>query len=216
MKNIVCLISGRGSNLEALLRVSREQQWEQTLGARLAAVVSNRADARGLEIAAAQGVPGHVLSHAAFADRAAFDAALRELIERHDPALVVLAGFLRVLTPAFTAHFAGRLINVHPSLLPAFTGLDTHARALAMGVRIHGTTVHFVSGELDAGPIIAQSALAVLPGDDEASLAARVLTLEHELLPRCVRWCLEGRVRADGSRVLTQGIDPAQLLRMAA
>jgi phosphoribosylglycinamide formyltransferase-1 len=216
MKNIVCLISGRGSNLEALLRCAREQQWQGKLDAQISAVISNRADARGLEIAAAHGVETHVLSHAAFADRDGFDAALRERIERHHPALVVLAGFLRVLTPAFTAHFHGRLINIHPSLLPAFTGLHTHARALQMGVRIHGTTVHFVSGELDAGPIIAQSALAVLPGEEEEALAARVLALEHELLPRCVRWILEGRVRLEGGRVATPGVDAGQLLRMAA
>jgi phosphoribosylglycinamide formyltransferase-1 len=216
MKNIVCLISGRGSNLEALLRVAREQHWERALDARVAAVVSNRADARGLEIAAAHGVQTHVLAHGAFSSRTDFDSALRGVIECHAPDLVVLAGFLRVLTPEFTAHFHGRLINIHPSLLPAFAGLHTHARALQSGVRVHGTTVHFVTGELDAGPIIAQSALAVVPGETEPELAARVLALEHELLPRCVRWLLEGRVRLAAGQVATRDLDPAQLLRVAA
>ena len=216
MKNIVCLISGRGSNLEALLRAQRQQQWDTALGARIGAVLSNRADARGLAIATAHGVAAEVLEHGDFPSREAFDTALAAQIDRHDPALVVLAGFLRVLTPAFVQRYPGRLINIHPSLLPAFAGLHTHERAIAMGVRIHGTTVHYVSGELDAGPIIAQSALAVLPGEDAAALAARVLALEHELLPRCVRWILEGRVRLEGGRVLAPGVDPAQLLRVAA
>jgi phosphoribosylglycinamide formyltransferase-1 len=216
MKNIVCLISGRGSNLEAILRVQREQQWEKTLGARVVAVVSNRADARGLAIATAYGVDAQVLAHADYPNREGFDAALRALIDRHDPALVVLAGFLRVLTPGFVEHYQGRLINIHPSLLPAFAGLHTHERAIESGVRIHGTTVHYVTGELDAGPIIAQAALPLLPGEAEAALAARVLGLEHELLPRCVRWILEGRVRLEGRHVVTEGVDPAQLLRVVA
>ena len=216
MKNIVCLISGRGSNLEAILRAQREQQWEKTLGARVAAVVSNRADARGLAIASSYGVAAQVLSHADFPSRDAFDSALVALIDRYEPDLVVLAGFLRVLTPGFADHYAGRLINIHPSLLPAFAGLHTHERAVDLGVRIHGTTVHFVTGELDAGPIIAQAALPVLPGESEAVLAARVLTLEHELLPRCVRWILEGRVRLEGRQVVADGVDPTQLLRVAA
>ncbi len=215
MKNIVCLISGRGSNLEAILRAQHEQQWAQRLGARVSAVISNRADARGLEIAAAHGVAGQVLAHGDFPSREGFDAALADLIDRQEPALVVLAGFLRVLTPAFVGRYAGRLINIHPSLLPAFTGLHTHARALEMGVRIHGTTVHYVTGELDAGPIIAQAALGVLPGETEDALAARVLALEHEILPRCIRWILEGQVRLDGRRVITEGLAPSMLLRVA-
>jgi phosphoribosylglycinamide formyltransferase-1 len=157
-----------------------------------------------------------VLAHADFPSRDAFDNALVALIDRYEPALVVLAGFLRVLTPGFVDHYPGRLINIHPSLLPAFTGLHTHERAVDLGVRIHGTTVHFVTSELDAGPIIAQAALPVLPGESEAGLAARVLTLEHELLPRCVRWILEGRVRLDGRQVVADGVDPGQLLRVAA
>ena len=216
MKNIVCLISGRGSNLEAILRAEREQQWAAQLGARVSAVISNRAQAGGLAIAASHGVETHVLAHSAFASREAFDADLAALIDRHDPALVVLAGFMRVLTPAFVARYQGRLINIHPSLLPAFTGLHTHERATEMGVRVHGTTVHFVTGELDAGPIIAQAALAVQPGESADALAARVLTLEHELLPRCIRWILEGSVGLEGQKVISTRIDPALLLRVAA
>jgi len=215
MKTLVCLISGRGSNLEAILRAQREQQWERTLGARVAAVISNRAQAGGLAIASAHGVPGHVLAHDAYESRSAFDAALAALIERYQPALVVLAGFMRVLTPEFVALYRGRLINIHPSLLPAFTGLQTHRRALEAGVRVHGATVHFVSGELDAGPIIAQAALAVAPGESESALAARVLTLEHVLLPRCISWILAGKVRLEGQRVLTDGLGAADLLTFA-
>lgn len=216
MKNIVCLISGRGSNLEAILRSQAEQQWERRLGARVAAVVSNQADALGLQIAAGHGVATHVLSHRDYAGRADFDAALQALIDGYAPDLVVLAGFLRVLTPEFVAHFEGRMINIHPSLLPAFTGLHTHQRALDAGVRVHGTTVHYVSGELDAGPIIAQAVLPVEPGQDAQTLAARVLALEHVLLPRCIAWILEGRVRLAQGRVLTEGLDGGQLLLGAA
>jgi len=216
MKNIVCLISGRGSNLEAILRAEREQQWASQLGARVSAVISNRAEAGGVAIAAKHGVPTHVLAHNAFVSREAFDADLAALIDRHDPALVVLAGFMRVLTAAFVARYEGRLINIHPSLLPAFTGLRTHERATEMGVRVHGTTVHFVTGELDAGPIIAQAALPVRPGESADTLAARVLPLEHELLPRCIRWILEGSVRLDGQKVTSTRIDPALLLRVVA
>jgi phosphoribosylglycinamide formyltransferase-1 len=216
MKNIVCVISGRGSNLEAILRAEREQQWAAQLGARVSAVISNRADALGLAIAADYGVATQVLDHGAFSSRAAFDTALAAVIDRYEPALVVLAGFMRVLTPAFAARYQERLINIHPSLLPAFAGLHTHQRAAEMGVRVHGTTVHFVTGELDAGPIIAQAALAVGPQEAADALAARVLKLEHELLPRCIRWLIEGRVRLEGQRVVTDGIDPALLLRVAA
>jgi phosphoribosylglycinamide formyltransferase-1 len=212
MKNILCLISGRGSNLQAILATERAEQWPQRYGARMAAVISNRADARGLEIARAHGVATQVLEHGAYASRREFDAALAACIDAHDPVLVVLAGFMRVLTPELAARYHGRMINIHPSLLPAFTGLNTHARALAAGVRVHGTTVHYVSGELDAGPIIAQAALAVAPGESEESLAARVLSLEHRLLPRCICWILEGRVRLHEGRVAADGLGPAQLL----
>jgi phosphoribosylglycinamide formyltransferase-1 len=212
MKNLVCLISGRGSNLEAILHAQRDQQWERRLQARVAAVISNRAQAPGLSIAQAHGVDTHVIAHDDFASRAAFDAALGQRIDRYQPALVVLAGFLRVLTPEFVDRYRGSLINIHPSLLPAFAGLHTHARALAAGVRVHGATVHFVAGELDAGPIIAQAALAVEPGESEPCLAARVLALEHLLLPRCIGWLIEGKVRLEGPRVVTDGIGAGQLL----
>jgi len=194
MKRIVCLISGRGSNLESILRAAEAECWAAEVPARVVAVISNRADAPGLAIASAQDVPVAVVEHQRFASREQFDARLAESIEAHSPDLVVLAGFMRVLSRGFVARFAGRLINIHPSLLPAFPGLATHRQALAAGVRVHGATVHFVSSEVDGGAIIAQAAIAVLPGDSEEELAARVLQREHVLLPRCVRWLCEGRV----------------------
>ncbi|HXF65672.1 MAG TPA: phosphoribosylglycinamide formyltransferase [Burkholderiales bacterium] len=191
-KNIVILISGRGSNLEAIL--------EARLPARVAAVISNNPDARGLAIARARGIAATVVDHRAFASRDAFDAALAAEIERHRPDLVALAGFMRVLTAAFVERFRGRLMNIHPSLLPAFPGLDTHRRALAAGVRIHGCTVHFVTPALDSGPIIVQAAVPVAPDDDERTLAARVLAEEHRIYPQAIRWFCEGRLKlgADG------------------
>lgn len=191
--NIVVLISGRGSNLGALL--------EADLPVRVAAVISNRADAGGLAIAQAHGIPGVVVAHRSYASREAFDAALAAAIDRYEPALVVLAGFLRILTPGFVGHYAGRLINIHPSLLPAFAGLDTHRRALEAGVKVHGCTVHFVTQELDHGPIIAQAAVPVLEDDTEDSLAARVLAEEHRILPQAVCWFAEGRLAIDGGCV---------------
>ena len=186
MKNIVILISGGGSNMAAMVRTAQQQQWDKRLGARVAAVVSNKADAAGLAFAQAQGIATEVLDHKPFATREAFDAALAERIDRHDPALVVLAGFMRILTPGFVAHYAGRLINIHPSLLPAFTGLHTHQRAIDAGCRFAGCTVHQVTAELDVGPILDQAVVPVLPGDTAASLAARVLTQEHVVYPRAV------------------------------
>ena len=218
-KSIVCLISGRGSNLEALLRTARDQGWAAdrpphgAIG--VAAVVSNRADAPGLQVARAYGVPGTVLPYQDFPSREAFEAALADAIDPHRPALIVLAGFMRVLTPAFVARYRGRLLNIHPSLLPAFPGLDTHRRALQAGVRLHGATVHFVSEAVDQGPIVAQAAVPVRPDDSEQALAARVLAQEHILLPRCVRWILEGRVRLDGERVIADGVAPQELLLIA-
>ena len=194
MKRIVCLISGRGSNLEAILRTAEAERWAAEVPAGVVAVISNRAGAAGLAIASAYGVPATVVDHQRFDSREQFDAALAEAVEAHAPDVVVLAGFMRVLGSGFVTRFAGRLINVHPSLLPAFPGLATHRRALDAGVRVHGATVHFVSGEVDGGAIIAQAALAVLPGESEEALAARVLQREHVLLPRCVRWLCEGRV----------------------
>ena len=186
MKNIVILISGGGSNMAAIVRTAQQQQWDKRLGARVAAVVSNKADAAGLAFAQAQGIATEVLDHKPFASREAFDAALAERIDRHDPALVVLAGFMRILTPGFVAHYAGRLINIHPSLLPAFTGLHTHQRAIDAGCKFAGCTVHQVTAELDVGPILDQAVVPVLPGDTAASLAARVLTQEHVVYPRAV------------------------------
>ena len=186
MKNIVILISGGGSNMAAMVRTAQQQQWDKRLGARVAAVVSNKADAAGLAFAQAQGIATEVLDHKPFATREAFDAALAERIDRYEPALVVLAGFMRILTPGFVAHYAGRLINIHPSLLPAFTGLHTHQRAIDAGCKFAGCTVHQVTAELDVGPILDQAVVPVLPGDTAASLAARVLTQEHVVYPRAV------------------------------
>jgi phosphoribosylglycinamide formyltransferase-1 len=186
MKNIVILISGGGSNMAAMVRTAQQQQWDKRLGARVAAVVSNKADAPGLAFAQAQGIATEVLDHKPFATREAFDTALAERIDRHAPTLVVLAGFMRILTPGFVAHYAGRLLNIHPSLLPAFTGLHTHQRAIDAGCRFAGCTVHQVTAELDVGPILDQAVVPVLPGDTAASLAARVLTQEHVVYPKAV------------------------------
>lgn len=189
--SVVLLISGRGSNMQAILDA----------GIPVAAVLSNRAEAAGLALAARRGVATGVVAHRAYATREAFDAALAAAIDRHAPRLVALAGFLRVLTPGFVAHYAGRLMNIHPSLLPEFPGLDTHARALAAGAKRHGCTVHFVTEQLDQGPIIAQASVPVLPGDSEAALAARVLEQEHRLYPQAIRWFLDGRLVIEGGRV---------------
>jgi phosphoribosylglycinamide formyltransferase-1 len=181
---IVALISGRGSNLQALLEA----------GLPVNGVIANRADAKGLELAAGRGVATQVVEHRAFASREAFESALGREIERFAPHLVVLAGFMRIFTPAFAARYDGRMLNIHPSLLPAFPGLDTHARALAAGVKLHGCTVHFVSAELDHGPIVIQAAVPVRADDTAASLAARVLRQEHLIYPRAARWFLDGRL----------------------
>lgn len=183
MKNIVILISGGGSNMAAIVRTAQQQHWQHTLGARIVAVISNRADAIGLALARDQGIATEVLDHQQFDSREAFDAALAVLIDRHGPALVVLAGFMRILSQGFVAHYAGRLVNIHPSLLPAFTGLHTHARALAAGCTVAGATVHQVTADLDAGPIVDQAVVPILPGDTAQTLAARVLTQEHVLYP---------------------------------
>ncbi|MGB8545608.1 MAG: phosphoribosylglycinamide formyltransferase, partial [Azonexus sp.] len=175
MKNIVILISGRGSNMEALV-AARDAG---TLPVNIAAVISNRPAAQGLETAEKAGITAHYIDHKAFAERDAFDAALAECIDGFTPDLVVLAGFMRILSDGFVRHYAGRLMNIHPSLLPAFPGLHTHRRALEEGVRIHGCTVHFVTPALDHGPVIIQAAVPVLDSDDEATLAARVLRQEH-------------------------------------
>jgi len=190
MKNIVILISGRGSNMEAVVRAARSEAWP----ARVAAVISNKPDAAGLAFAQAHGIATAVVPSKEFPDRASFDAALQREIDRYMPDLVVLAGFMRILTAPFVAHYEGRMLNIHPSLLPAFPGLDTHRKALEAGEREHGATVHFVTAELDHGPMVAQARVPVLPGDTEASLAARVLLEEHKLYPYAVRLFIEDRL----------------------
>ena len=198
---VAILISGRGSNMRALVEA----------GLPVSLVVSNRADAAGLEFARLHGIATAVVEHRAFATRDGFEAELGAALERHAPRLVALAGFMRVLTPGFVRRYAGRMLNIHPSLLPAFPGLDTHARALAAGVKVHGCTVHFVTEQLDAGPIVIQAAVPVLPGDTAAALAARVLEQEHRIYPRAARWFLDGRLVIDNGMVRVKG-DDAQLV----
>jgi phosphoribosylglycinamide formyltransferase 1 len=197
VKKYVILISGRGSNMEAILAAD--------LPGRCAAVISSRPAATGLAFAAQRGVATTVVDHKAYADRAAFDDALAREIDSHSPDLVVLAGFMRVLGEAFVRRYEGRLLNIHPSLLPAFPGLHTHGAALATGVKLHGATVHFVTPSLDAGPIVIQAAVPVLAGDKADVLAARVLVQEHLIYPRAVRWFLEGRLRLVDGHVLLAG-----------
>ena len=186
MKNIVILISGGGSNMAAIVRAAQQQRWQQHYGARVVAVVSNKPSAKGLDLARAQGIATEVLEHQPFPSREAFDAELARVIDRHAPTLVVLAGFMRILSPGFVTHYAGRLLNIHPSLLPAFAGLHTHQRAIDAGCKFAGATVHLVTADLDAGPIIDQAIVPVLPGDDADTLAARVLTQEHLLYPKAI------------------------------
>lgn len=195
MKNIVILISGEGSNMAAIVRAAQQDDWEGRFDARVAAVVSNRADAGGLALAQSKGIATAVVPHPAFATRDAFDSALSEAIDLHAPTLVVLAGFMRILTPAFVARYAGRLLNIHPSLLPAFPGLHTHQRAIEAGCRVAGVTVHQVTAELDHGPILDQAAVPVLAGDTAATLAGRVLTQEHRLYPRAIAGWLAAQGR---------------------
>jgi phosphoribosylglycinamide formyltransferase-1 len=201
-KTIVILISGRGSNMEALL--------DAHLPARVAAVISNNPGARGLDTARARGLATAVVDHRSYPDRDRFDAALAAEIDRHSPDLVVLAGFMRILTAPFIERYRGRLMNIHPSLLPALPGLDTHRRALAAGARTHGCTVHFVTPQVDSGPIIVQAAVPVLPGDRGEMLAARVLADEHRVYPQAVRWFCEDRLRlGDDGAVTLDGARPA-------
>ena len=192
MKNIVILISGTGSNMAAIVRAAARENWAGRLDARVACVISNKAGAGGLAFAAKEGIATAVVDHKAHPTREAFDAELAAVIDRHQPALVVLAGFMRILTPGFVQHFDGRLVNIHPSLLPAFPGLHTHQRALDAGCKFVGATVHRVTAELDLGPILAQAAVPVLPGDDADALAARVLTQEHRIYPEAVAKLLAG------------------------
>jgi len=197
MKNIVILISGRGSNMEAVVRAAQAEQWP----ARIAAVISNRADAKGLAFAAAHGIATAVVPNKDYATREAFDAALANTIDAYAPDLVVLAGFMRILTPGFVEHYAGRMLNIHPSLLPHFPGLHTHEAALAAGHAEHGATVHFVTAELDHGPMVDQVAVPVLPGDTAQTLSARVLEQEHVLYPRAIRWFIEDKLTVEGGEV---------------
>ena len=197
MKSIVILISGRGSNMEAIVRRADEEGWP----ARIAAVVANRADAGGLAFAAARGIATAVVDHKAFASREAFDDALAATVDRFAPDLLLLAGFMRVLGAGFVRRHEGRMLNIHPSLLPAFPGLHTHRRVLEAGCKATGATVHFVTPELDHGPIVMQSVVPVRPGDDEHALAARVLATEHVIYPLSVRWFVEGELELDGTLV---------------
>lgn len=203
MKNLVILISGRGSNMVAIAEACAAEGWD----ARIAAVISNRTDAAGLVYAREHGIPTAVVNHREFDSREAFDAALAAAIDGYAPDLVVLAGFMRILTAGFVQHYSGRMLNIHPSLLPAFPGLHTHQRAIDAGCKVAGSTVHVVTPELDHGPIVAQAVVPVLPGDTEDTLAARVLTMEHRLYPQSVRWWLDGalEVTAEGCVVHRQG-----------
>ena len=199
---VVALVSGRGSNLQAIIDAARSGE----LPIDLRAVVSNEPGAAALMLAEAAGIATHVVDHHAYATRAAFDDALRDVIDRYAPDLVVLAGFMRLLGPAFIDRYAGRLLNIHPSLLPAFPGLRTHARALAAGAAVHGATVHFVTRETDAGPIVIQAAVPVRRGDTPEALGARVLKAEHRIYPVAIRWFAQGRLALADGRVLLDGI----------
>ena len=190
MKNIVILISGRGSNMEAIVRAMETEGWP----ARIAAVISNKPEAKGLEYAQARGIPTAVVANKEYATRAEFDAVLQETIDRFAPDLVVLAGFMRILTAPFVEHYAGRMLNIHPSLLPLYPGLGTHQQAIDAGDKEHGATVHFVTAELDHGPIVAQARIPVLPDDTEDTLSARLLVEEHKLYPYAVRLFVEDRL----------------------
>ena len=207
MKNIVILISGRGSNMEAIVRRCAAEHWP----AQVVAVISNRAGAAGLAFARERGIATAVVDHKAFASRDAFDEALAKAIEAFAPDVVALAGFMRILTPGFVQRFDGRLVNIHPSLLPLFPGLHTHARAIEAGCKVAGATVHFVTSDLDHGPIIAQAIVPVLSADTEAALAARVLEQEHVLYPLAIRWLVEGALERRDGRVLHVG-NESQLL----
>ncbi len=215
MKRLVILISGRGSNMQAIVEACAREHWP----ARIAAVIASRPGAAGLAWAEARGIPTRALDHRAHADRAVFDAELARSIDElggdgqgHGPDLVVLAGFMRILGADFVRRYAGRLINIHPSLLPSFAGLHTHQRAIDAGCVLAGATVHLVTPELDHGPIVAQAAVPVLPGDDAASLSDRVLGAEHLIYPRALRWWVEGQLEVQGLRVRHIGSEPQWLI----
>jgi len=202
VKTVVILISGRGSNMQAIV--------EARLPVRIAAVISNVPDAAGLGFARSRGIPAAILNHREFASREEFDARLTETIDGHAPDLLVLAGFMRIFTDGFVRRYEGRMINIHPSLLPAYPGLHTHRRALEEGVKVHGCTAHFVTPQLDHGPIIAQAAVPVMPGDTEDTLAARVLRQEHRIYPLAVGWFAEDRLVIEGGIVRVKGQDAHQ------
>jgi phosphoribosylglycinamide formyltransferase-1 len=208
MKRIVILISGRGSNMEAIVERCTAEAWN----AQIVAVISNRPAAAGLTYAAAKGIATAVIDHKLHITREAFDAELAAVIDAHHPDLVVLAGFMRILTDAFVRRYEGRMFNIHPSLLPAFPGLHTHRRALEAGCKVAGATVHFVTPTLDFGPIVAQATVPVLPGDDEHALSARVLAREHVMYPLAVRWFVEGKLQLDAHGLVTHIDGESQLL----
>ncbi|WP_295763556.1 phosphoribosylglycinamide formyltransferase [Undibacterium sp.] len=197
MKRIVILISGRGSNMQAIVQTAKKEHWS----AEIVAVISNRSDAAGLEYAASMGIPTSVVISKNFPTREAFDAVLQTEIDRYSPDLVVLAGFMRILSAGFVEHYTNRMMNIHPSLLPSFVGVKTHKQALDAGVKVHGVTVHFVTPELDHGPIIDQVAVRILSTDDEESLSQRLLIQEHIVYPRAVRWFVDGKLKVNGNRV---------------
>ncbi|MBS6231323.1 phosphoribosylglycinamide formyltransferase [Sutterella wadsworthensis] len=207
MKNIVVLISGRGSNFEAILRTARSEDWEGRLGLKIAAVISNRPLAKGLDTARREGIDAVAVDHKAYPTREAFEEALAAAIEPYKPAVIVLAGFMRILTESFVARWEGKILNIHPALLPLFPGLDTHQRAIDAGCRVHGSTVHFVSSVLDGGAIIGQSVVPVLPSDTDETLAARLLPYEHKLYPQCVKAVALGEVKLiDGKAVMSDEV----------
>ncbi len=200
MKNIVILISGRGSNMEAITRACTQAPWP----ARVAAVIRNQPTASALTFAAQLGIAPALVEHKQYPTREAFDAELARVIDTFQPDLVVLAGFMRILTEGFVQHYSGRLLNIHPSLLPSFGGLDTHARAIEAGCKVAGATVHFVTPALDHGPIVAQAVVPVLPSDTPDTLAERVLALEHQMYPQAIRWFIEGQLAVDAQGRVTQ------------
>ena len=208
MKRIVLLISGRGSNMEAIVQRCAAEGWP----AQVVAVISNRPQAKGLEFAQAHGIATAVVDHKLYPMRSDFDAALAATIDAHAPDVVALAGFMRVLGAEFVQHYEGRLLNIHPSLLPAFPGLHTHRAAIEAGCKLAGATVHFVTAQLDHGPIVMQSVVPVRPSDDESALAARVLATEHVIYPQSLRWFVEGRLVLEGGRVLQRDGAPQLLV----
>ncbi len=204
MHSIVSLISGRGSNFEAIYKAAKAKSWD----VRFTGLIANQPEAKGLDFAKSVGIPTAVINHRDYPSREAFDGALMQQIDAFGADLVVLAGFMRILTPGFIEHYEGRMMNIHPSLLPRFPGLHTHERALEAGDRVHGATVHFVSAGVDEGPIICQSEAPVLPTDTPSELAARVLKTEHQIYPLAVEWFIQGRLQIAGNRV---SVDPPEL-----